>query len=296
MSSMMHALHDYCSAGMRKLLRSLCCACGPRERISFHVTCHKTPPLEEYKVQSAMTQGNSVTLLDLTTKWQQQATRIAPPENTGISPARGGLSGPAFFPEGLGLQNPTAHAIWPELMAIGHNFGCEDYRKEIDAESREDNKPTWRNLRSLLCDAGVAIESCYMTNWFVGLQPGSAQVGTFLVRPDPRYEAECRHLLLKQIGGVLPRTILLLGLNVVSRAHEIMPRLEMWAGARNWALVDKSSIGPVAFNVEVPGAGVRANVVALLHPSFSPANQRHRRSAAFLGPIPEAEMIRRALG
>jgi Uracil DNA glycosylase superfamily len=237
-----------------------------------------------------------VTLLDLIAAWQHQAKTIAPPENTGISPARGGLSGPAFFPEGLGLQNPTTHAAWPELMAIGHNFGCEDYRKEIDSASREDNKPTWRNLRNLLSNAGVAVESCYMTNWFVGLQPVSSQVGNFLLRPEPRYEAECRHLLLKQIGGLRPRTILLLGLDVVSRAHEIMPSLKIWAGARMWASVDKSSIGPVAFNVEVSGTGARANVVALLHPSFSPANQRHRRSAAFVGAKPEVEMIRRALG
>jgi hypothetical protein len=237
-----------------------------------------------------------VTLLDLIAAWQHQAKTIAPPENTGISSARGGLSGPAFFPEGFGLQNPTPQSAWPELMAIGHNFGCEDYRKEIDAAGREDNKPTWRNLRNLLTDAGVAVESCYMTNWFVGLQPGSTQVGGFLLRPDPRYEAECRHLLLEQVGGLRPRTILLLGLDVVSRSHEIMPSLKMWAGARTWAAVDKSSIGPVAYNVQIQGTGVQANVVALLHPSFSPSNQRHRQSATFAGPKPEVEMVRRALG
>jgi hypothetical protein len=116
-----------------------------------------------------------VTLVELIRIWQQQATRIAPPENTGILPARGGLHGLAFFPEGLGLQNPTADAPWPKLMAIGHNFGCDDYRNEIDAAGREDDKATWRNLRNLLRDADVPIESCFMTNWFVGLQPGGKQ-------------------------------------------------------------------------------------------------------------------------
>lgn len=135
-----------------------------------------------------------------------------------------------------------------------------------------------------------------MTNWFIGLRPGSIHVGGFLPRPDQRYEADCRHLLVKQIGGMRPRVILLLGLDVVSRANEIMPGLEAWAAAKTWALVDKGSIGPVAYNAEVPGAGVRANVVALLHPSFSPSNQRHRRSATFAGPKPEVEMVRRALG
>jgi hypothetical protein len=46
--------------------------------------------------------------------------------------------------------------------------------------------------------------------------------------------------------------------------------------------------------VEIPGTGVRASVVALLHPSFSPSNQRHRRSI-FPMPKPEVEMIRRAM-
>jgi hypothetical protein len=74
-------------------------------------------------------------------------------------------------------------------MAVGHNFGCEDYRDEIDAAGREDDKPTWRNLRRLLADADdVPIESCFMTNWFIGLQPGNKQVGEFLSRSDSRYE------------------------------------------------------------------------------------------------------------
>lgn len=87
--------------------------------------------------------------------WQARAKGIAPPEGTFILPARGGLSGAAFFPEGFGLQNPTADASWPTMMAIGHNFGCEDYREDINAAGREDDKPTWHNLCLLLNDAEV---------------------------------------------------------------------------------------------------------------------------------------------
>jgi len=234
-----------------------------------------------------------VTPIDHITSWQQRATRIASPENTGILPARGGLPGPAFFPEGFGLQNPSREK-WPTVMAVGHNFGCTDYRTEIDVAGREDDKATWRNLRRLLADAEVGIESCYMTNWFVGLQPGDKQVGEFLAHPSPRYEAECRQLLLDQIEGLKPSVILLLGLPVVVRGYGIMPALRPWAGAPNWSAVDASSIGPVAYDVEIPGTSVRANVVALLHPSFSPSNQRYRRSILPM-PKPEVEMVRRAM-
>ncbi len=233
-------------------------------------------------------------LLDLITKWQDKAKSIAPPERTAILPARGGLPGPAFFPEGFGLQNPTTDASWPEIMAIGHNFGCENYRDAINPVGQEDDKSTWRNLRNLLEDADVPIDCCYMTNWFIGLQPGDAQVGQFLTQSDFRYESECNELLLDQMRTLNPDVILLLGLPVVGRAHQIMPTLTPWANAANWGAVDSSSLGPVAFGVEVPGAGIRANVVALLHPSFSPPNQRLRRSK-FPVEKPEAKMIRQAV-
>ena len=233
-------------------------------------------------------------ILDVIGNWQLKAKCIAPPEGTDILPARGGLPGPAFFPEGFGLQNPTVDARWPNIIAVGHNFGCEAYRNEIDAAGREDDRATWRNLRRLLADADVPIESCFMTNWFVGLQPGNKQVGEFLARPDSRYERECSELLLEQIRTLKPKVILLLGLPVVGRAHQIMPTLRPWANAPNWSSVDSSSIGSVAYGVEIPGTDVRANIVALLHPSFSPSNQRYR-STAFAVAKPEVEIIRNAV-
>jgi len=232
-------------------------------------------------------------LLEVILGWQMRAKNIKPPEDTGVLPARGGLPGPAFFPEGFGLQHPTPDAPWPNIMAVGHNFGCEDYRDEINASGREDDKAAWRNFRGLLTDADVPIESCFMTNWFVGLQPGSKQVGEFLSRPDSRYERECSELLLEQIRTLNPHVILSLGLAVVGRAHRIMPSLRPWADARNWSVIDSSSIGAVAYGVKVPGTDVMANVVALLHPSFSPSNQRHRRTA-FPVKNPEVDMIKSA--
>lgn len=234
-------------------------------------------------------------ILDLIRGWQARARAVAPPQGTPILRTRGGLPGPAFFPEGYGLQSPTPNAPWPTIMVVGHNFGCRDYRNQIDACGREDDKPTWRNLSRLLSDGGVSIDSCFMTNWFVGLQPGDKQVGDFLARPDPRFEAECSGLLLDQMRALMPEIILLLGLEVVSRAHRILPALRPWASASNWTAVDSSALGPVARAVSIPDTDVSTNVVALLHPSFSPSNQRYRRTA-FAVPKPEVEMIRYARG
>ena len=233
-------------------------------------------------------------ILEVIRGWQIKAKSITSPEGTDILPARGGLPGPAFFPEGFGLQNPRADALWPDIMAVGHNFGCEDYRNEIDTAGREDDKATWRNLRRLLADADVPMESCFMTKWFVGLQPGNKQVGEFLSHPDSRFERESSELLLEEIRTLKPHVILLLGLPVVGRAHRIMPTLKPWADALNWSAVDSSSLGPIAYGVGIPGSEVRTNVVALLHPSFSPSNQRYRR-AVFPVKKPGVEMIRNAV-
>ena len=171
-------------------------------------------------------------LLELIKNWQQEAIQIVPPEGAEIFQAQGGVPGAAFFPEGYGLKYPTRESKWPTLMAIGHNFGCMGYRKRLEAWGHEDDKPAWRNLERLLADADLPDDCCYMTNWFVGLMPGGKQVGKFLVRPNQRYEAECRKLLIAQIAGLKPKTILLLGLPVVARGFEIMPDLQPWAGAR----------------------------------------------------------------
>lgn len=234
-------------------------------------------------------------ILDVIRGWQLRARNIRPPEGSNILCSRGGLPGPAFFPEGFGLENPRADALWPEMMAVGHNFGCEAYRNEIDAAGREDDKATWRNLRRLLTDAEAPIESCFMTNWFIGLQPGNKQVGEFLSHPDSRYERECGELLVEEIRTLKPRIILLLGLAVVGRAYRMMPALQPWADAPNWRVVDSSSLGPVAHDVEIPGTEGCTNVVALLHPSFSRSNQRYRRTVSAVE-NPEAAMIRSASG
>lgn len=226
---------------------------------------------------------------------QQEAIEIPPPSGTDRLSARGGLAGPAFFPEGFGLPfSALRNDAIPEIMAIGHNFGCANYREEISAAGREDDKATWRNLDILLRQAGTQPENCFRTNWFVGLLPGSKQTGRFLRRSDPVYEFACNRLLVGQIKYIQPKTILFLGPEVARRAYQLMPALVAWKSARNWAEIDASLIGHSPRNVEVPAACLRTNVAALLHPSFGMANEG-RRMMNMLKPVSEVEIIRAAL-
>jgi uracil-DNA glycosylase len=226
---------------------------------------------------------------------QQEALKIKPPFGTDRLPARGGLPGPAFFPEGLGLSESSLHRdILPTVMAIGHNFGCAEYRTEIDAAGREDDKATWRNLDSLLVRAGSRPEFCYRTNWFVGLLPGKVNKGKFLRSPDQSYEAACNRLLIGQIKFLQPKVILLLGPEVAGRVYQIIPALSPWRGASRFIGIDRSSIGHSPRKVHIPAANVTANIAALLHPSYGAANQG-RRMKNMLKPISESDIISTAL-
>lgn len=237
----------------------------------------------------------STRLVDAIARLQQEAIKIKPPSTTDLRAAKGGLLGPAFFPEGLGLSESALHKdVSPTIMAIGHNFGCADYREAIHAAGREDDKATWRNLDSLLIQAGCRPELCFRTNWFVGLLPGSVQTGKFLRYPDPNYEEACNRLLIEQIKVVQPRAILILGPQVACRAYQIIPALAPWRNASSWSDIDRSSIGHSPGKVSIPAAEMSAKIAALLHPSFGTANQG-RRMKNMLEPKTEVEIVRGVL-
>jgi uracil-DNA glycosylase len=236
-----------------------------------------------------------MSLLGSIARWQEEALKIGPPSDTNLLAAVGGLPGPAFFPEGFGLsESALCENDRPTIIAIGHNFGCQEYRTAIQGAGREDDKATWRNLDALLVQAGANPSQCFRTNWFVGLLPGHKQTGRFLRKPDYDYERACLLLLVKQIQMIKPTAILLLGPEVASRASNLIPALEPWRGAERWVDIDQSTIGHSARNVEVPAASVRTNVVALLHPSFGVVNQSRRMKNMHV-PATEAEILRATL-
>lgn len=193
-----------------------------------------------------------MTLLHMIDQWQHDAVRIRPPIGSDRVGAVGGLPGPAFFPEGRGIdESCIRQGVTPTVIAIGHNFGCVSYRKKIDSSDREDDQATWRNLDGLLLQAGSSPAQCFRTNWFIGLLPGDKQTGRFLLKAEAEYENACRALLRKQIVAIRPRAILLLGPEVASRAYTLMPALVPWRGAKKWADIDRSSIGHSPRDVEI---------------------------------------------
>ncbi len=240
-------------------------------------------------------------LVDQIHEWQKRARAINPPENSKIEAASDdGLKGRAFFPEGLGLQrlDRTIEKPWPNILVVGHYFGTSAYRDKIEkkCEGSEDSKTTWSNLKKLLGDARLNMDRCFMTNWFIGFGP--KQIGALLKVHDTcgegcspseaecsirRYEKECRNLIIDQIRVLKPKAILLLGKEVIRRAHNIAPNDSLLV---SWSKVSASSlfrgvdaIKNVPSKVPVLGANVHTNFVALVHPS-------DHRNLAFRGNPP----------
>jgi uracil-DNA glycosylase len=238
-----------------------------------------------------------MTLLEEIASWQNEALSIRLPAGSPCKPAIGGLPGPAFFPEGYGLtESAMREGTVPTFMAIGHNFGCEDYRERLGPPPwREDNIPgTWRSLDRLLRQADASPDLCFRTNWFVGLRKGNENDGPFLSQDDESYEEACCLLLLKQIDRFRPKAILLLGPVVSKRAYRMSADLSGWSHPRKkmitFADIDKR--GHTAFAATIRNTEHKANVVALLHPSKSWLNQPNRMKRIS---ATEADLIRAAL-
>ncbi len=262
-------------------------------------------------------------------KWQKDAWEIEPPDKKikrAIASLDGGLKGRAFFPEGLGLQRldrSTGEPL-PDILVIGHNFGTLEYRKLVEKfGGSEESKPTWSNLIRLLGEVSVDLDRCFMTNWFIGFGP--KQIGKLLkdhicgsaCSPAEtkcsirRYEKECLDLIIDQIRVFKPKAVLLLGEEVIRRAHKIAPnneQLKSWGTVKGTSFFSKvDSIGALASNV-VLAADFRTNFVALVHPSFHHLNhvlrapnalreklERERQKCQTAGRKAEIDLITKSL-
>jgi hypothetical protein len=126
------------------------------------------------------------------------------------------VDGTAFFPGGIGLwrglkPHGGAPPFFPQspVMILGHNF---DKAAGLEASWKRGmeliNGPTWLVLRRYLAAAEVAIQDCFFTNIFVGLQP-ILSIGEMVA--DDMYREQCRTFLHKQIKRVKPQLVAILG-------------------------------------------------------------------------------------
>lgn len=218
---------------------------------------------------------------------------------SGVLPVPEPIAGTSFFPGGFGLWRPDPNEDLPafpvnQVMVLGHDFHSETgYRASLKRGHEAATQPTWRNLLSLLKRVGIAPESCFFTNAYMGLRAGDRATGTFPGAVDEAFVEHCVHFLEEQIRVQRPTLILTLGVHVPPLLGRLAATLSQWTEGKGLKHLDH--VGPVKHDVMFPSApGGRATVVALTHPSQRSASVRYRCYAGRVGDDAEIAMLEEA--
>ena len=222
------------------------------------------------------------------------AQRIGYPD--GIVPVPFAIEGPASFPGGSGLidQDFAAGSRLARggIMVLSHNYGtCADHRRYAQRRGEVAGSVTWRHLRPLLREAGIAVEECFFTCAFMGLLQSGSNCGSPPGHRDLAFRDDCRVLLSRQIALQRPRLILSLGRFVPGFLASLSPDLTGWQAANGFRALDKA--GPVrAARV----AGHATIVVALVHPCYRHITAARRAYEGLAGHAAELAMVERGRG
>lgn len=223
------------------------------------------------------------------------------PYPAGVVAPWGRISGASFFPGGWGLWGTAADHPLPKMpiggvMVLGHNFDCEDgFAYSLAHEGENLKGPTWRTLRRVLTQAGIALEACFFTNAYMGLKAGSEPTGKFPGAQDAAFVSRCQWFLGEQLRVQQPRLLLTLGKEAPLVLTPLSPALQQaWAGVRTLSEMDAQGsglVGPIQFT-EMPYPTV---VVALTHPANRVPNVARRQYRGLVGDTAEQVLLRDAL-
>jgi hypothetical protein len=208
------------------------------------------------------------------------------------------VGGTSFFPGGSGLWDTSPDKPTPPLpvsgvMILGHDYDSErGYEKTFRGGEENLNGPTWRNLIALLKRASISLDSCFFTNFFMGLRVGDSSTGPFPGLRDAAFVGRCQDFLLYQLDAQRPKLVLTLGTYVPCLIANMTPGLSAWSRARNFEKIDAADEGVltgVTFG-ELP-AVPPMTFVALVHPCYRQLNARMRKYKSNCGEAAELRML-----
>ena len=216
----------------------------------------------------------------------------------GVIPVPSQIPGLAFFPGGHGVYQEEGLFELPafpfyQVMVVGQDFDTlKNFEKSLKRHEENRGVGTWGNLLPLLDRAGIPRAACFFTNAYMGLRATGRNVGPGVGSRSEAFSATCQSFFLRQLALQQPRLILCLGAQVARFLARCSSDLQAWSNG-SFDSIDSTNSG-VLFNVGFnDGQPVQA-VVALVHPSFRPANIGRRRyrddrgEAAELGLLTEA--------
>ena len=162
---------------------------------------------------------------------------------------------------------------------------------------------TFENLIPFLKEVGISVETCFFTEFFMGLREGNKKEGKFPGAGDAKFVKRCQDFMKVQLNTQEPRLVLTLGKEVppMLAALALSPKkMSDWTEAKTFFDLDK--VGPVVHKVQFPGNRTTCSVVALVHPSrhygnVKKCNRTYRTLQGHKAEYHEAEvaMVREAL-
>lgn len=215
------------------------------------------------------------------------------PYPAGVIPVPQAIPGTAFFPGGDGLFKDKCIPEFPVggIMILGHDFHSETgYAASLKRGEERLSDPTWRNLVALLGEASIEPESCFFTNFYMGLRAGNATTGVFPGAKDKSFVQRCRDFFLFQLRLQKPRAVLVLGKHVPPLLAPLAPQLTPWAKAKSLLAIDAADAAVIT-NVRFADDLAPTNMVVLTHPSLRHANLKRRHYKGFSAQEAELAMM-----
>lgn len=186
------------------------------------------------------------------------------------------LTLPGFFPGAGGFFRGHPNTK-KRFLFFGTDFGPLSYQRSLPSTGGEpDGVVTLRQLRSIVAQAGVRPDHCFLTNAVLCMRQGESATNKFPIwRPYRDYVLACAAWHRRDIADCRPAAVILMGRPHLDHFGKLLfPELESyWHGLKTMANV-------YAQGREALTLADGTSVLLMLHPSFWHAHPAELKARA----------------
>jgi len=176
-----------------------------------------------------------------------------------------------FFPACTGTINGSFKLPKVDALIIGQDFGTfKDYKKRVEGKGENtDTQSTWRQLKPMLENLGIAPNQCFYSNYIMGLrdtEKGNVGISTSLA--DEGFIYLCKSFLDIQIKLLNPAKIIFLGKVAYGLSNGLN---EKQIKSLKFIEAIRKEIG---LNPHIKNGEKEIQCVYMIHPSFRNLNMK----------------------
>lgn len=184
---------------------------------------------------------------------------------------------PGFFPGAGGFFHGCNRECAKSIIFYGTDFGELSYQRRLAETGGEpETNKTIKNLKTIVLESGLNLNSCFLTNVVLGLTKGEEAVGNYesTFKRFPDYIQACAVWHREWLKGVMPKLVVLMGTpNMNDYGTRIFPELS-GAWSKFKSLKDLYSSGAELIKIQNG-----PSVLLMYHPSYwhaHPADAKRR--------------------